>query len=46
VNFYFFDVSGNKGVAAGLNNLQKLEDGERLGGSSSSPEDDFGDDLA
>ena len=46
VNFYFFDVSGNKGVAAGLNNLQKLEDDERLGGSSSSPEDDFGDDLA
>ena len=46
VNFYSFDVSGNKGVAAGLNNLQKLEDGERLGGSSSSPEDDFGDDLA
>ena len=46
VNFYSFDVSGNKGVAAGLSNLQKLEDGERLGGSSSSPEDDFGDDLA
>ena len=30
-----------------LKNFQEqLEDGERLGGSSSSPEDDFGDDLA
>ena len=32
VNFYAFNTSGNKGVACGLNNLQKLEDGERLGG--------------
>ena len=42
VNFYAFNVSGNKGVACGLNNLQKLEDGERLGGGASSAEDDFG----
>lgn len=41
VNFYAFNVSGNKGVAAGLNNLQKLEDGERLSGGSSAA-DDFG----
>lgn len=44
VNFYAFNVSGNKGVACGLNNIQKLEDGERLGGSVSTAEDDFGDD--
>lgn len=45
INFYAFNVNGNKGVAAGLENIQKLEDGERLGGSGASPEDDFGDDL-
>ena len=42
VNFYAFNVSGNKGIACGLNNLQKLEDGERLGGGGASAEDDFG----
>ena len=45
VNFYAFNVSGNKGIACGLNNLQKLEDGERLGGGSSTAADDFGDDM-
>lgn len=43
INFYGFNVSGNQGIAAGLNNLQKLEDGERLAGGSSA-EDDFNDD--
>lgn len=42
VNFYAFSVSGNKGVAAGLNNIQKLEDGERLGGGATSASEDFG----
>lgn len=42
INFYAFNVSGNKGVAAGLSNLQKLEDGESLLGGPS-PEEDFGD---
>ena len=42
VNFYAFNVSGNQGVACGLNNLQKLEDGENLSGSGASAEDDFG----
>lgn len=41
INFYAFNVSGNKGIAAGLNNLQKLEDGERLSGGSTA-EEDFG----
>lgn len=42
VNFYAFAVEGNKGIAAGLNNIMKLKDGERLSGSSSADED-FGD---
>lgn len=45
VNFYAYDFNGNKGIACGLNNLQKLEDGERLTGGSSA-EEDFGEDLA
>ena len=42
LNFYAFSVSGNKGVAAGLNNLIKLEEGDNLGGGASSAADDFG----
>lgn len=44
INFYVFDVSTNKGIACGLNNLQKLEDGENLSGSGASAEEDFADD--
>ncbi|WP_066633948.1 DUF2815 family protein [Desulfolucanica intricata] len=40
--FFAYNANGNKGIAAGLQNLQKLEDGEPLGGRSK-PEDDFGD---
>ena len=40
INFYAFNVS-SKGIAAGLNNLQKLEDGEALAGGSTA-EEDFG----
>jgi hypothetical protein len=32
LNFYGFDTAGNRGVAAGLNNVQLLERGESLGG--------------
>ena len=39
VNFYAFNAAGNKGVAAGLNNLQKLDDGDRLSGGASAEED-------
>lgn len=42
VNFYAFNSNGNVGIACGLNNLQKLADGDRLSGGSSA-EDDFGD---
>lgn len=40
LSFYGFDVSGNKGVGTGLNNLLFWEDGERLDGSTTA-EDDF-----
>lgn len=40
INFYAFNSNGNKGIACGLNNLQKLRDGEPLGGKSRA-EDDF-----
>ena len=43
INFFPFDVNGSKGIAVGLQNLQKLEDGERLGGSSATAAEDFGD---
>jgi hypothetical protein len=42
VNFYAYSASGNVGVAAGLNNVIKTRDGEKLSGSHSA-EDDFGD---
>ena len=41
ITFYAFNTSGNKGIACGLNNLQKLKDGESLGGRSTA-ESDFG----
>lgn len=41
VNFYAFNSNGNVGIAAGLNNLQKLAEGDRLSGGSSA-EEDFG----
>ena len=31
INFYAFNVNGNRGIACGLNNLQKIRDGEPLG---------------
>src|SRR5690606_33634606 len=40
LNFYAYNVSGNRGIAAGLNNIQKLADGEPLGGRTR-PEDEF-----
>ena len=40
ISFYAFNSNGNKGIACGLNNLQKFRDGEPLGGRTSA-EDDF-----
>ena len=42
VNFYAFNSNGNRGIACGLNNIQKLADGKPLGGHSRA-EDDFAD---
>lgn len=44
LNFYCFNSNGNKGVACGLGNIQKVRDGEPLGGRSSAA-DDFSSDL-
>lgn len=40
INFYPYDTAGNRGIGAGLNNVQKLADGESLGGRTRA-EDDF-----
>ena len=40
INFYAFNSNGNRGIACGLNNLQKIRDGEPLGGRTRA-EDDF-----
>ena len=42
INFYAFNSNGNRGIACGLNNIQKLSDGTPLGGHSRA-EDDFAD---
>ncbi len=42
ITFYAFNANGNRGIACGLNNLQKVRDGEPLG-SRSRAEDDFDD---
>lgn len=42
MNFFPYAVQGKKGVGCGLNNVQKLEDGEPLGGRTSAA-DDFND---
>ena len=40
INFYAFNSSGNKGIACGLGNIQKIRDGEPLGGRTNA-EDEF-----
>ena len=39
INFYAFNSNGNRGIACGLNNLQKFRDGEPLGGKASASSD-------
>ena len=44
ISFYAFNANGNKGIACGLNNLQKISDGEPLGAESdfaTEAEEDF-----
>ena len=40
ISLYAFNSNGNRGIACGLNNLQKISDGEPLGGKARA-EDDF-----
>lgn len=42
LNFFPFDKKGSRGVAAGLNNVVKIQDGEFLGGRANI-QDDFAD---
>ena len=44
INFYAFNSNGNRGIACGLGNIQKIRNGEPLGGRSSAA-DDFSTDL-
>ena len=39
ISFYAFNSNGNRGIACGLNNLQKIRDGEPLGGKASAASD-------
>lgn len=39
INFFAYNNNGNKGVSAGLNNVQKLEDGTPLGGVTTAEQD-------
>lgn len=39
ITFYAFNSNGNRGIACGLNNLQKFRDGEPLGGKASAASD-------
>lgn len=39
VNFYAFNANGNRGVAAGLGNVQFVKDGDRLSGKASAESD-------
>lgn len=40
INFFAYNTAGNRGISAGLNNIQKTRDGAFLGGRSSA-DDDF-----
>lgn len=41
INFYPYSVSGSRGIAAGLGNVQKLEDGQSFGSGKRRAEDEF-----
>ena len=44
LSFYAFNSNGNRGIACALQNIQKVRDGEALGGKSKA-EDDFNDNF-
>lgn len=45
IDFFPFAVPTNKGISCGLGNVQKLADGEALGGGRTKAADDFADDY-
>ncbi|MBE6811305.1 MAG: DUF2815 family protein [Ruminococcaceae bacterium] len=45
LNFYAFNSNGNKGIACGLGNIQKVRDGEHLGGKTTAAQDFTADDT-
>ncbi len=45
LTFYAFNSNGNRGIACGLQNIQKVRDGESLG-SRAKAEDDFDDEFS
>ena len=45
ITLYAFNSNGNRGIACGLNNLQKIRDGEPLGGKASAASDFATDDA-
>lgn len=45
VTFYPYDISGNRGIACGLNNIMKFKDDEKLGGRTSAENDFAGIDI-
>lgn len=45
ISFYAYNTNGNKGIACGLNAIQKTRDGEPLGGTRVSVDDAFGDEF-
>lgn len=45
IGAFAFNNQGNRGVSFGLNHVQKLADGEPLGGGAGRAEDEFPDDL-
>ena len=44
LSLYAFNSNGNRGIACGLQNIQKIRDGESLGGKANA-EDDFNDNF-
>ena len=39
INFYAYNTAGNRGISAGLNNIQVIEKGDYLGGRASADSD-------
>jgi hypothetical protein len=39
ITFYAFNLNGNRGIACGLGNIQKISDGEPLGGKTTAADD-------